>query len=734
MNLKRESLQYLALLLFLSIVLTSCTPAAEINVACDVGDLIDAINDANANSDTTRLILDPNCTYPITAVDNTDGGAGPNAFPQITTIIKIEGNNATLTKQKAAGNRFFFITHSGNLLLEDITLENGYPFHGDNPRRRGGAIYNDGGAFRAVRSVFFSNSNKNGEGGAIYNLGILTLEDTVFESNFADNGGAIYNGGTMDSAVVLQGVIFDRNGAYANGGAIYNVSPEQGFLISGSTFERNHSYLDGGAIFTESADLDISNSEFLNNWASYDDWPTLDWGDGGAIYSLAGDVTLIATNFNQQRAYGVGGDLYAGPGSDVRLREVWSEDSRACHGGGALYVEGETEILQTTLMYSTTGGYGGDWGWDYLDSHHQVCEDTNGGAIYNTGTLAFDRSLIVKSDAMGDGDGIYNTADLTVLNSTFHYGCCGDKDAINNHGSAELSFSTLVYSGLANSDTMRVRSIVVATHTNGCINSGTFIDIDENFTLDPACPFSNILADNSLLKIDMISLSDNGGPTLTNRVKWDSPVINMSTCSSVAGDFIFVDQRGESRPYPGFGSHVCDVGATEVHDLAPPPPPPNSPTQMPEPSPSCDPFEGEEISLIMLNLPGDTRNLPVLLRVAEGIFPGFDPNGETTNEYIAKLGQTQAYLVNQQGFPERAYFMFHIPEGMEGTAQFFELRLNDCPNPVFTQPNLLIPMPSSSSSDQPGPVCTADLISSACEAAGGNMSSGTTTTPRCVCP
>ena len=740
MNLKRKTLTYLALSLFISVCLTSCTPAAEINVACDVGDLIDAINDANANSDTTRLILEPNCTYPINNVDNTSGGAGPNAFPQITTIIKIKGNNATLTKQKAAGNRFFFITHSGNLLLEDITLENGYPFPGDNPNNRGGAIYNDGGAVRVERSVFFENTAVNGKGGAIYNLGILTLEDTLFESNFSDNGGAIYNDGTMDSAAVLQGVIFDRNGAYDNGGAIYNASAEQGFLISGSTFESNHSYLDGGAIFTESANLDISNSEFLKNWASYNDWPTLDWGDGGAIYSLAGDVTLIATNFNQQRAYGVGGDLYAGPGSDVRLREVWSEDSRACHGGGALYVEGETEIIQTTLMYSTTGGYGGDWGWDYLDSHHQVCEDTNGGAIYNTGTLAFDRSLIVKSDAMGDGDGIYNTADLTVLNSTFHYGCCGDKDAINNHGSAELSLSTFVYSGLANSDTMRVRSIVVATHTNGCINSGNFIDIDENFTLDPACPFSNILADNSLLKIDMISLSDNGGPTLTNRVKWDSPVINMSTCSSVAGDFIFVDQRGESRPYPGSGSHVCDVGATEVQDLRPPENPlqPTPPLDSgPEPSPSCDPFEGEEISLMMQSLPANTRIQVMYIKVEDGKIPGLDPeelNGEPPYEYEAYLGMVPSYLCGLQGFPDRLYCLFHIPEGMEGTAQLFELRLNDCPDPVHLQPNVFISMPIPSSSDQSGPVCTVDLISPACEAAGGHMSSGATSAPKCVCP
>ena len=731
MIIKRRPLSYLALLLFLSICLTSCTPAAEIIVACDVGDLIDAINSANANSDTTRLILDQNCTYPITAVDNTYGGAGPNAFPQITTNVKIEGNNATLTKSKTLGNRFFFITHSGNLLLEDITLENGYPFRGDNPNSRGGAIYNDGGAFRAVRSVFIENVAKDGKGGAIYNLGLLTLEDTLFETNFSDNGGAIYNGGTMDIAALLQDVTFDRNAAYENGGAIFNASTEQGFFISGSTFENNSSYLNGGAIFSESADLEIFNSEFLENRAGVSNPLTLDWGNGGAIFSLAGDVTLNATQFNLQKAYGVGGILYSGPGTNVRLREVRSQNSTACHGGGALYTEGETEILQTSLKNSYTNSTG--WNLDPWQ-YPMECWNHDGGAIYNTGTLVFDSSLLESTYAMGDGDGIFNTGDLIFINSTFHEDISYQftRDAINNHGSTEVSFSTFMDSGLANSGTMTVKASVLTPYTNGCINSGTLNDLGENIALDPACPFSTILTFYGDLEIES-TLSDNGGPTLTHLVRDSSPVINTSDCLSVSGNQVINDQRGIYRPHPISGTHDCDAGAFELHYTSPPPPP-LPPTQIPEPSPSCEPFEGEEISLILLSLPGDTRNLPVLLRVADGIFPGFDPDGDLSNDYIAKLGDIEAYQVSQQGFLERAYFMFYIPEGAEGTAQFFELRLNNCPDPVYTKPNILIPMPIPSSSNQTGPECTVDLISPACEAAGGHMSSGVQTAPRCVCP
>lgn len=334
MSQKRRTLPYLALLLFISIFLTSCSQAAVINVGCDVDDLIDAINSANANSDTTRLILEPDCIYPFDATDNTDGGQGPNGLPIVTTKIVIEGNNATLERlygQYGESFRFLFITDSGNLRLEDITLKEGFALNsaGEQANSRGGAIFNDGGGLRVERSLFIYNNARDGEGGAIYNLGILTLDETTFQGNRSGNGAAIYNGGTTNIAAVLQDVTFDFNLATFNGGAIYNASPEAGLMIVGSTFYWNRSYEHGGVIYMESGDLYVSSSEFLESIAGRF---INRIGDGGVIYSLAGDVALIASHFNLQKAYGVGGILYAGPGSNVMLREVRSEDSKACHG------------------------------------------------------------------------------------------------------------------------------------------------------------------------------------------------------------------------------------------------------------------------------------------------------------------------------------------------------------------------------------------------------------------
>lgn len=146
----------------------------------------------------------------------------------------------------------------------------------------------------------------------------------------------------------------------------------------------------------------------------------------------------------------------------------------------------------------------------------------------------------------------------------------------------------------------------------------------------------------------------------------------------------------------------------------------------------CFPFAELDVSLVLLNLPGDTRDLPIYLRVNADVFPGLDSeqqNGEEVYEFSATLGTITAFQCGPQGFPDRLYCMFNIPKGEEGTAKYFELRLNDCEDPVFVQANVLIPEPISSS-----PACNADLNEEKCTAAGGAFYRPTDKTTYCDCP
>jgi hypothetical protein len=58
----------------------------------------ESVNSANANPDSTKLVLAANCTYAFTGIDNQDGGHGGNALPLITTSITIKGNDAVLQR------------------------------------------------------------------------------------------------------------------------------------------------------------------------------------------------------------------------------------------------------------------------------------------------------------------------------------------------------------------------------------------------------------------------------------------------------------------------------------------------------------------------------------------------------------------------------------------------------------------------------------------------------------
>ncbi len=140
---------------------------------------------------------------------------------------------------------------------------------------------------------------------------------------------------------------------------------------------------------------------------------------------------------------------------------------------------------------------------------------------------------------------------------------------------------------------------------------------------------------------------------------------------------------------------------------------------------------------MMLSLPPDTRKLPVYLKVDNEFFPGFEPDGDLPNEYIAMLGDNEAYQVSQQGFPNRAYFMFDIPAGEEGTVQPFTLWLPDCPEPVFELPAIQIPVLKPIQIPVPKPVaptCSADLSERDCVAAGGTYHKINDTTSTCICP
>jgi len=256
------------------------------------------------------------------------------------------------------------------------------------------------------------------------------------------------------------------------------------------------------------------------------------------------------------------------------------------------------------------------------------------------------------------------------------------------------------------------------------ITNGSNYSATNTYASDPTC--SILIEPNP----QIMPLQDNGGGTMTHALLSISPLIDvLPDCASLIDD-----QRGVVRPT----DVNCDPGSYEFDSD-------NPPEEWPweeiiytdDSSDNCDPFANTEISLVMLNVAPGSTDLTLYLKVTGGVQAALPAiQAEDIKDLItAFLGTTEANLCNMQGFDDRIYCMFTLPPNTLGTLQDLKFITPDCEDPVYLLPQVSIPVPKSGDApDDPGLTCTADLRNPDCEAAGGHMSPGTTTAPKCVCP
>ncbi|MEC5030864.1 MAG: Ig-like domain-containing protein, partial [Oscillatoria sp. PMC 1051.18] len=233
-------------------------------------ELIQAIQDANANAEADTINLVSGATYtitgnetgvPFTATAEDPNNPGLNQFPDgvsglpnITSEIVINGNGATIERSPTAtGNfRLFYVSIPGNLTLNDVTLTNGRAED------------------EAVGPGILGN-NAPDDGGAIFNRGTLTVNDSTFSNNAAvDDGGAIANEGqfatlTVNNTDFINNTAEGDGGGDDGGGAIDNNAGGT-LILEGNTFEGN-SGDEGGAIRNRGSSeiQDNGNNTFSNN-------------------------------------------------------------------------------------------------------------------------------------------------------------------------------------------------------------------------------------------------------------------------------------------------------------------------------------------------------------------------------------------------------------------------------------------------------------------------------------
>jgi hypothetical protein len=464
------------------------------------------------------------------------------------TTIDASGHNVTISGANAV--RLFNVR--GNLTLIGLNLVDGIA-------PNGGALHIATNGTVTVRACVFSGNVARGAdgsdgvkgsdsstvggnggngtpgvssaGGAIHNLGSLTLDNCTLTNNTVTggSGGAGGDGGSASVGVSQGGDGGDGAGGGAGeGGALYNKGD---LRISNCTIATNRARAgDGGAPGAAGS-------------GAFDGWPGAGGGGaraaGGGIYNAR---NLWIWNSSIHDNTSTGGDS-ATAGTSANGEGERGFDGGQASGGGISSTWWGVVTNCTFYNNAAQGGGGGDGG-PGLGSLPQAGNGGNGGN--------------------GIGGAVYNSANLTLVNCTLTTcGAYGGTNGVAGSGawSGDDGQPGASWGGnIANDYTCTIKASIFSSASSGGCGHGSFADGGYNISSDGTI----FLGGSSWTWTDpkLNSPAMNGGSTTTAGLQAGSPAINkIPAASAPAGD-----QRGMPRPM----NSTSDVGAYEYEFASPP--------------------------------------------------------------------------------------------------------------------------------------------------------------------
>jgi uncharacterized repeat protein (TIGR01451 family)/CSLREA domain-containing protein len=345
--------------------------------------------------------------------------------------LDIKGSSTNVTITGAGGgasiinanhiDRAFAVQAGESLTISGVTVRNGaqngsVPSSNSTSADDGGAFYNDG-SLTIENSVLTGNSAYE-EGGVVYAGSGATLTSiigsTVTENAADGKGGVVY---ASSGEIVLNEDAITRNTASSYGGVVaaseeghtegtvevsesalyYNTTDSYGGalylyhtgpvnVLGGSEIDDNTADEYGGGIYAQNTGLvSVEGAEFYGNAAGED--------EGGAIYTYDSNLSVEKTRFANNYAT-VGGAVYVDgttAGAEEQIKEsTFSENAATDAEGGAIYADkGELLLSGSTFNRNNAVEYGGAIYYDSGDGMH-LTNDTfdenqagsNGGALY----------------------------------------------------------------------------------------------------------------------------------------------------------------------------------------------------------------------------------------------------------------------------------------------------------------------------------------------------------------
>ena len=423
---------------------------------------------------------------------SSNGGAIYNAL-----LLGISGG--TYASNSAWNGGALYLTNTSTANAENLI------FNLNTANGNGGAIYNQGSL--TLINTDFSSNQSSSKGGAIYNENVLNISGGEYSGNSSWDGGAIYL--TSLSNAEIENAIFTRNTANGYGGAIHNLgtltlsditiggalisdsnSSLQGggiyssnkLTLNGGNFSNNEAQRGGALYLTSTAETGITGTNFLSNLANNSSNPSS--AVGGAIFNEA-SLNISGGDYSGNLAWD-GGALYLGSSSQTEIKDVLFDANSATGYGGAIYNSGDLELGFLTNGVTFLGN-----------------SSINGGAIYNSNKLTIDGATFGKREGLGTAEDpyVYSNGNVTattgswqgggaIFNSTGTVNISGNTSFFNN--SAVISDTTIVPSGggaiYNNSGTLNIiaTDLDSIVFQNNSSTSGGAIYNSGNFTITNA--------------------------------------------------------------------------------------------------------------------------------------------------------------------------------------------------------------------------------------------------------
>lgn len=385
------------------------------------------------------------------ATDTDGGGLSANMDTNTTTLTGVVFSN-NISQDDGGAVRLFAgaSTVTGGSMTGNTARDDGGGLIADNDTPSGARFATLSGVTIRNNTADSDNTAAGDGGGLFFDRGTFNVTNCTIggagagEPNFARNGGGIahaYRGGSNPQSIVAinvdNGSIID-NRAEVDGGGIYHNdtgTAAAGAVTVGSTttvaMTSNKADDDGGAIYVSGTGIaTLTRANMQTNRADHE---SNNDGDGGAVHSEGGTVTVASTSTLSSNSGAENGGAISGSG--VTLNNPTIANNTADSHGGSIFINGGTNVLNGISPSANTSTGGTDI-------------RITGGSTTLTGTLTIPGEISITGGTVLGGSSTVNLGEdfhftagtFTAQTSTFNFNGGGNQQI---YGGAVPTFNNL---------------------------------------------------------------------------------------------------------------------------------------------------------------------------------------------------------------------------------------------------------------------------------------------------